>query len=383
MRPTLDAAANEPTAFFRRRDPDTRGRWVERFGGSPSAERAVEMGLEYLAREQFEDGRWCLDRSPRNHDAETAEFGQMSSDTAATGLALLSFFGAGYTHLGEKHRDTVRGGVAWLVRHQRDDGNLFTGGSDYVWLYSHGIAAIALCEAYGMTGDPALREPAQRAIGFIVRAQNKSLGGWRYEPGRESDTSVSGWQLMAMKSAMMAGLQVPDAALARTRQWLDVAQSDGGARYAYNPYAADTREQRAGRVPNSAMTAEGLLMRLYLGWKGTDERIRTGAGHLLENLPELDDKGDSRRDVYYWYYATQVMFHIGGDRWKTWNARLRPLVEQSQTQEGEFAGSWSAGSPVRDRWGHAGGRHYVTTMHLLMLEVYYRHLPLFQSGAAE
>ena len=383
MRPVLDATAAEPTEFFRRRDPDTRARWVERFGGSPNAERAVELGLDYLAREQFDDGRWSLHQSPLEHNAEAAEFGQMSSDTAATGLALLSFFGAGYTHLGDKHRDTVRGGVDWLVRHQRKDGSLFTGGSDYVWLYSHGIAAIALCEAYGMTRDPALAEPAQRAIGFIVRSQHKTLGGWRYQPGVESDTSVSGWQLMAMKSAQMAELDVPKEAMARTVRWLDGAQKKEGALYVYNPHAADTPQQRGGRVPSLAMTAEGLLMRLYLGWSGTDAAVTEGTDYLLENLPKLEADSGPERDAYYWYYATQVMFHVGGDYWSRWNASLRPLLETSQIQDGPFAGSWSPTAPKNDRWGHAGGRHYVTTMHLLMLEVYYRHLPLFQSGAAE
>jgi len=382
MRPALETSAVEPTEFFERRDPDTRGRWVERFGGSPSAERAVELGLDYLAREQFEDGRWSLHQSPNDHGAEKVGFGQMSSDTAATGLALLSFFGAGYTHLGDKHRDTVRAGVDWLVERQKEDGDLFTGGSDYVWLYSHGIAAIALCEAYGMTRDPNLREPAQRAIEFIVRAQHKTLGGWRYQPGRESDTSVSGWQLMAMKSAQMAGLEIPEEAMARTAVWLDIAQADSGARYSYNPYAADTPRQRAGRAPNLAMTAEGLLMRMYLGWSGADERLRAGADHLSRNPPEFGSGANSKRDAYYWYYATQVMFHLGGERWTAWNERLRPLLEKSQRQEGTLAGSWSPVGPVPDRWGHAGGRLYVTTMHLLMLEVYYRHLPLFQSGAA-
>lgn len=382
MRPALDATAVEPTEFFERRDPDTRGKWVEQFGGSPSAERAVELGLDYLTREQFEDGHWSLHQSPNDFGKEDVGFGQMSSDTAATGLALLSFFGAGYTHLGDKHRETVRAGVDWLVERQKDDGSLFTGGSEYVWLYSHGIAAIALCEAYGMTRDPALREPAERAIRFIVRAQHKTLGGWRYQPGHESDTSVSGWQLMAMKSAQMAGLEVPEEAMARTAKWLDIAQADGGTRYAYNPYAADTPQQRAGRSPNLAMTAEGLLMRMYLGWNRSDDRIRGGADHLLRNLPELGSGANSTRDAYYWYYATQVMFHVGGEHWAAWNERLRPLLEKSQQQEGALAGSWLPAGQNRDRWGHAGGRHYVTTMHLLMLEVYYRHLPLFQSGAA-
>ncbi|HPP52672.1 MAG TPA: hypothetical protein PK777_06975, partial [Thermoguttaceae bacterium] len=85
------------------------------------------------------------------------------------------------------------------------------------------------------------------------------------------------------------------------------------------------------------------------------------------------------RDAYYWYYATQVMFQMAGPHWEAWNNRLRPYLETSQMKEGPLAGSWDPVRPVPDRFAHDGGRFYVTAMHLLMLEVYYRHLPLFKT----
>ena len=382
--PTIRGATGEdPREFFKQRSPDRRGRVGRAFGGTPQSEQAVERGIDYLVRHQFPDGRWSLDRFPQGSAPgyEDASPGQMNGDTAATGLALLAMLGAGYTHREGKHAAMVRRGIAWLVRNQQADGQLFTPETDqtrYTHSYGHAIAAIALCEAYGMTRDRGLRDPAQRAIQFILAAQHPERGGWRYEPQRESDTSVSGWKLMALKSAQMAGLQVPPETLQKVSHWLDLAQVQGGSRYVYNPYAADTPQQREGRLPNLAMTAEGLLMRMWLGWRRDNPALIEGVQFLAANLPEEGTPSEPRRDLYYWYYATQVMFQVQGDGWKAWNERLQALLPQGQVTEGPLAGSWHPLRPVADRWGHAGGRHYVTCLSLLMLEVYYRYLPLYQ-----
>jgi hypothetical protein len=370
---------------FRDRDLNTRGQTARARGGSAETERAVELGLEYLARHQFPDGHWSIDRFPAGGDGyENAAPGQMMADTAGTGLALLAFLGAGYTHREEKYQGVVRNGIDWLVANQQADGHLYTERTDqtsYGRIYGHGIATIALCEAYGMTKDPALRAPVEKAVQFILQAQHPARGGWRYQPRAESDTSVSGWQLMALRSAQMAGLKVPDENLLKVGRWLDLAQAAGGSRYRYNPYASDTPEQRQGRQPNRTMTAEGLLMRMYLGWQRNNAALVEGADFLETNLPENGERGQWLRDAYYWYYGTQVMFHMQGNYWAAWNSRLHPLLEQSQMQTGPLAGSWDPNQPVPDRWAHAAGRHYVTCLNLLMLEVYYRHLPLYQTLA--
>jgi hypothetical protein len=381
----------EPTESFRQRTPQRRSEAAGKFGGTEGTERAVEAGLDFLARHQFPDGHWSIDRFPDQQAPEyrQAAPGQMHSDTAATGLALLAFLGAGYTHQDDKYRTVVRQGLDWLVENQQPGGQLFTDATDqtrYARSYAHGIAAIALCEAYGMTRDPQLRRPAEQAVQYVYDAQHPQLGGWRYTPAddaqpwrKESDTSVSGWQLMALKSAQMAGLPVRQDVLDKVSGWLDSAQSNGGTRYAYNPLAADTAEQRQGRVPNQAMTAEGLLMRMYLGWQRDNPAMVEGAEFLKSNLPEVGTSSVPLRDAYCWYYATQVMFHMQGDFWEAWNGRLHPLLESSQVQSGPLAGSWNPDRPVPDRWAHAGGRHYVTALNILMLEVYYRHLPLFRT----
>ncbi|MGE3408350.1 MAG: prenyltransferase/squalene oxidase repeat-containing protein, partial [Pirellulales bacterium] len=352
-------------------------------GGSAGTEEAVEMGLDFLARHQSPDGRWSLNgfaQGMTEKEYQNSGLGEMNSDTAATGLALLSFFGAGYTHRDGKYRDVVNAGLAFLIEHQKADGDLFTGvgGSNYCWLYSHGIASIALCEAYGMTQDPAVREPAQKCLDFIAAAQEPGVGGWRYVPQVGSDTSVSGWQMMALKSGELAGLEVQSSCYPGVTKWLDTAQGASGvpSRYAYRP-GAQFKDQRE---PSTVMTAEALLMRLYLGWQRNNPHLMAGADYLLENLPNVGTKEKSQRDAYYWYYATQVMFQVGGEHWKSWNDRLRPLLLEGQTKTGAMAGSWDPLGPVPDKWARKeGGRIYLTAMNLLMLEVYYRHLPLYQT----
>jgi hypothetical protein len=129
------------------------------------------------------------------------------------------------------------------------------------------------------------------------------------------------------------------------------------------------------------MTAVGLLMRLYTGLNRDDAHMIEGAEYLLGRLPENGTSTQPARDTYYWYYATQVMFHMRGKYWQAWNARLHPLLVGEQVHSGALAGSWHPRQPVPDRWGPHGGRIYVTTLNLLSLEVHYRHLPLYESTA--
>lgn len=376
--PDIDAQVDlVPAPAFRQRQTDERDRNAAARGGSAGSERAVGLGLQFLARMQHSDGRWSLHTLKPGQNQADAATGAIQADTAATGLALLSYLGAGYTHRDGKYRETVRSGLNYLLSNQKANGDLFTGGAPYAWLYSHGIASIALCEAYGMTRDRALRDPAQRALAFIVSAQHPTLGGWRYVPGRETDTSVSGWQMMALKSGELAGLRVPRETYQRVNRWLETAASaDGTAtRYAYMPASNRTHQ----REPSRAMTAEALLMRLYLGWQKDDPRLALGAQFIEEQLPRYGTPADRARDAYYWYYATQVLFQMGGPVWETWNSSLRDLLVDSQVDEGPWTGSWHPTQPVPDRWGAQAGRLYVTAMHILLLEVYYRHLPLYQT----
>jgi hypothetical protein len=377
--PNTSTAAVLPTDSFRQRVGRVPGN--SRGSGSPppETEETIERGLAFLARYQSPDGSWSL--------SVAGEEAALSSNTAATALALVAFQGAGYNHREHKYQQAVRAGLDHLVKNQRPDGDLFVPMDDEsnrsVWLYSHSVATLALCEAYGMTQDPALKEPAQKAINFIVAAQHKQRGGWRYAPGIGADTSVSGWMLMAMKSGELSNLKVPPEAYQGIRKWLDDAQASPTQRhlYRYNPLAPDTPSQRHGREPTRTMTAVGLLMRQYTGWRRDQSDMLKGADVLAQYPPQLGTQRNPERDTYYWYYATQVMFHMGGKYWSEWNGRLHPLLTQSQVVEGPLAGSWDPLGPVPDRWAAHAGRLYVTTMNLLSLEVYYRHLPIYDDVA--
>lgn len=344
----------------------------------PATEEAIERGLAYLASVQNEDGSWSL----QGHGTDVI----LKSDTAATGLCLLAFQGAGYTHRQHQYADTVSRALKFLLDNQRTNGDLYrtenTLSDRNVALYSHGIAALAVCEAYGMTQDPELKEAAQGSIDYIVNTQHHQRGGWRYTPQVSSDTSVSGWMMMALKSGQLSGLEVPQQTYEGIDHWLRLAQSpDRPDRYRYNPFAPDTPTQRHGRVATPTMTSVGMLMRMYSGWRRDDERMQSAADYLLEYLPQMGTAQSPQRDAYYWYYATQVMFHMGGDYWAKWNRNLNPVLLGSQIKDGDYGGSWDPMYPVPDRWSFHAGRLYVTTMNLLNLEVYYRHLPIYEDTA--
>jgi hypothetical protein len=230
---------------------------------------------------------------------------------------------------------------------------------------------MALCELYAMTGDAVYYEAAQRAVDYCVSIQSPQ-GGWRYNvPPRESDMSVTGWFVMALQSARMGGIEVPSPVFDKITKFLDsVARGDEhgyqvGSRYAYMSRDGAT-------LP---LTAEGLLCRQYLGWPHDDPRLNAGVEYLIANPPAWD-----RRNVYYWYYATQVLHHMEGKPWRTWNNEMKVLLPTHQEKRGRERGSWD---PKGDRWGDAGGRLYVTCLSLLTLEVYYRHLPMYRTGLFE
>ena len=357
--------------------------------GRPSAktEEAIERGLVFLARHQSPDGSWSLNNFGAGRPGYEAEQASIHSDTAATGLALLTFLGAGYHHRDDRYEEIVATGIDYLLKNQKADGDLYVAidptSNQSAHLYSHAIATIALCEAYGMTQDVELREAAQKAIDFAVKAQHPERGGWRYVPGRGSDTSVTGWMMMALKSGELANLDVPAGPYKKITQWMDVSQASGRSQhlYRYNPFAPDTDTQRHGRKVSMTMTSVGLLMRLYGGWNRDDELMVRGADYLLEHLPEIGTTRAPKRDTYYWYYATQVMFHMKGKYWEAWNRRLHPMLVASQVKQGPMAGSWDPRGPVPDLWGPHGGRIYVTALNLLSMEVFYRHLPIYEDTA--
>jgi hypothetical protein len=345
----------------------------------PQTEQAIESGLQFLAKYQRADGSW--------HLGDFGETVDIRSESAATALALLSFQGAGYTHQQFKYENTCKKALTWLIQNQRPNGDLYVRtdlkSDSNAWLYSHGIATLAVCEAYGMTQDESIKDNAQRAVRFLVESQDPLGGGWRYQPRIGSDTSVTGWCMMALKSAELSGLEVSKESYRRISKWLDGSQASDTQKYLfrYNWQAPDMPATRHGRVTTPVMTSVGLLMRLYLGWRRDNPDMQRGTDWLADRLPAEGTSQNPQRDTYYWYYATQVMFHMGGERWKKWYENLYPLLIRSQNKNGEYVGSWDPNGRIPDAWGRFGGRLYVTTLNLLSLEVYYRHLPIYEATA--
>ena len=351
-----------------------------RGGGSVQSEAAVEAGLAWLARHQWSDGGWRFDltKCPACGGA-CKDSGFHESTTAATGLALLSFLGAGYTHDEGKYQDNVARGLRFLrsrMNVTKYGGDLRDGGrGDDVGrpffgrrggmanvadtMYSHGIASLALTEAYGMSHDPDLRPPAQQAIEFIINSQYED-GGWRYIPAMfypgPGDMTVTGWQMSALKSALLAGIEIPPEVWRRAGAFVEGLELDDGATYSY------VRGERG----TASTTAIGLLCRMIGGWPRQTPSLLRGANHIGDLVP-------SQGNMYFNFYASQVLHHLGGPLWNRWNPQMRDYLVATQATDGHERGSWY----FNESHSGPGGRLYTTAMAVMTLEVYYRYMPLY------
>ena len=351
---------------------------LEKFGGNANSEKAVAQALRWLAEHQLPDGSWnfthtvaCKNRCPNPGDKTLARNG-------ATGIALLPFLGAGQTHLEGNYQQVVFRGLEFLIRRMSTGSGSEPPGGWYRVdksrgfddnLYSHGIASIAMCEAYAMTKDPVLAKPAQLAASYIAYAQNPLRGGWQYTPQQGGDTSAVGWQIMALKSAAMGGLGVSLETLRKAEYFLDSVQSNQGAYYGYlrpDPNLEGTK----------ATTACGLLCRMYMGWPKTHPGLQEGVQWIAKRGP--DDI-----NMYYNYYATQVLKQYGGPEWEDWNLKMRDKLVTEQEKEGHVAGSWFYNDVDHGGPGPRGGRLYNTAMAAMTLEVYYRFLPIYNEQTEE
>ncbi len=348
----------------------------------------TEAGLDWLARHQVpEDGYWDADGYSEFCDGNLCDGkGYPAYDAGVTGLALLAFLGAGHTHRSGRFKDNVATGIRFLRRIQDPEGCF--GVQSGHFMYSHAICTLAMAEAYGMTGSPMLRRPVVKATAFLERAQNPNPSGtgklaWRYSPqSGENDTSVTGWVVMALKSAQAAGIQVSPSAFEGAAAWLDRMTDDATGRVGYvqpgvSPVRADGRDERWPRAKSEAVTAVAMLSRAFIGSALGDESrhaaaMRRGARLCVERLPRWNEN-DGSIDHYYWYYGTLALFQVGGNDWRRWNKAMKRAIIDHQCIDGCERGSW----PPLGPWGADGGRVYSTALMTMCLEVYYRYPRVF------
>ncbi|MEM9412351.1 MAG: prenyltransferase/squalene oxidase repeat-containing protein, partial [Planctomycetota bacterium] len=324
------------------RESGARASLAAKFGGSTASELAVENGLKWLVNHQFPDGSWRLIFSKGPCQGQCRNNGASESTTAATGLALMAFLGAGYTQQSGPYQTEIQSGIDYLKSRMRKSifgGNLGQGNKP---MYAHGISTIALSEAYSMTRDETLIETIQLAVEYIITAQH-SRGGWRYTPSQPGDITVTAWQIMAIKSAETAGLDIPAETIRKAKTFLMSVSDPSSGYFGY-----------MGPKKTATPTAIGLLLQLYLG-KSMQHRA------MNEGTKYISKLGPSANDIYFNYYATLLMFHAQHEDWPVWNTKMRDYLIQSQEQVGHQAGSWF----YKEQHGSVGGRLYTTAMAIM------------------
>ena len=356
-------------------------------------------GLLWLARHQGPDGAWHPDGfAERCKGMVCTGTGRESFTVGCTGLSLLAFLGAGFDQRNRRQfydkvlernvgfDGVVRRALRWLMDRQADDGSFGSVSGEF--FYNHAIATMAVCEAYAMAKNDLSKEAATKAVDFLVRNQSADpsgtgLCGWRYLPGtNESDTSVTGWCVMALKSAELAGLGNYSGAMDGAMNFIQQATAPNGL-VGYQGRGDAGRQAIVQGVNEDfanhpALTAVGMCIRTFARHRAGDPMLSEGAKHLLADLPAWDPVKKTL-DYYYWYYGSLALYQFDGPEsprrdgslWKRWNqAMLAALVgHQKKTGAGCQLGSWGGD----DRWGFAGGRLYATAINTLTMEVYYRY----------
>ncbi len=335
---------------------------LESGGGTEETEKAVAAAINWLARHQNPDGSWgcqkcgdqCKDESCRTHVSK----GRVGADypVAATAFGLLPFLAAGQTlETKGPYQSVIRKGLVWLAANQDSKTGRLGGGG----MYEHGLGTMALCEAYGVTRDPKLKQSAQTAIEFIEDAQNDDSGGWHYVPNplTVGDTSVFGWQFMALKSGQLAGLDVNPPTFRKAKLFLkSVSKGKGksGGMFSYMPESG----------PTPIMTAVGVLCRQHDGFE-------VDAPEMVESLDYVAaNRNGALHNTYFLYYATQALHNVPGEQWNAWNQATQKALVEAQIKEGCAAGSWKPNS-------HDAGPVMSTSLTALTLEVYYRWNPVY------
>jgi len=368
-------------------------RAIAKYGGKGTL-TAVDRGLEWLKRHQCPDGGWGpQDYADQCKGANTKckeGVGTMSNMSAhgtaklgLTGLGVLCFLGAGYTHKSGKYKQVVEKALGFILAGQQPGGYFGAEKGGYPGPeYGHGICALALAEAYGMTKDRKLKKPLERTVKYLLKAQHPG-GAWGY-PLRNmvNDTTVSAYIIMALKDAKLSGIKADYSkafkGFHRHLENVCIGKHKGIGAYRKGWHTG------GGVGPHSA-TGIAMMCRMFLGAKRDDPAIKEGIKYLSDEGTKWKTSGLIPGDegIYYVYYTSLGMFQHGGKEWKKWNKQMKPELLKAQIKGGCADGSWPVANareiPGFKNWHERlAGKVYATTLTILTLEVYYRYSPLFR-----
>ncbi len=305
---------------------------------TPQVQDAVSKALSYLKRIQNPDGSWSGSSYGARHPAVTA-------------LACMAMMAQGNLPGRGKFGKNVERGIKFLMSSVDPRTGYAGGGSQ---MYGHGFVTLALAEAYGMMPSAELREKLQLAVKCIIRSQ-KPDGGWRYDPSPNgnSDLSLTVCQIMALRAANNAGIQVSKATISRAIKYTkQSANPDGGFRYMLNSGGS-----------SFPLTGAGVTTLCGAGEYDCKE-VKNGLEFLKNFFTQTSGQGRYGHYFYGHYYAVQAMYQAGGKYWDFWYPRIRDELIRTQLADG----SWQ--SEVGNAFGAAMGA--------LILQVPYNYLPIFQ-----
>jgi hypothetical protein len=369
------------------------------FGGDNESEVAVNHGLDFLKRTQLANGNWKVVHESFPPEERRKYLPTPGDDLPPTSLALLAFVSRGCTEeekisdgkggwIDNPYADVVKRAVRYLTDQVNNKVSAMAKASKQETYELYGVASLALCELYVMTRDEArkdsLRIPIQNALRVLTERQGTD-GGWTHQNPEKNAAKAdghmipSGWAIQALRTAQMAGLiKADDPALDRARSFVDSL---------IDPATQGFRDTKAGE-PKAVPSVVGLLNRMHLGGVAANySSLAAGADNYVFRVsddyknPIWSKRGETERDkVLYWFYGTQAMFHLGGDRWIAWNYWMRThlLREQKQVTDDDnhkLAGSWDP-IDAGDTTELIGGRMLRTCLAILTLEIYYRQVPL-------
>ena len=331
---------------------------------------AVEKGLAWLAAHQTSDGSWIGDVGYKKYEdfAVTAED---KGHLGVTALACMAFLAGGHLPGRGQYGAVVEKGLDWVLGCVQEDGYIARSGSR---MYDHAFATLFLAEICGMTHREDVKAKLQKAVDLIVRTQNAE-GGWRYEPySAESDMSIVVCQVIALRAARNIGIRVPKSTVDRAARYVvDSASTRGGPGGFANVQDGDGpgtfRYQRDGHSRSSfPLTAAGVTALNGLGVY-SDELIKKGLDYLAATLDGFNRRHAARGHYFFWYghyYGVQAMYTAGSPYWEPYFEKLRGVLLETQGPDGSWPNECGPGPA------------YGTASAVLILEIPYRFLPIFQ-----